>query len=199
MGLLPINLDVARRKFIISANNEDEFLIGQVYQEDILQIEFNAYKPTGNVYGPNRYERVSLTGYALEICLAASAGPPLATASTFTISADGYTLSGDFYLNTAGISALSDGAALIWETNLSLAGKPHRAQQIVTYKKSACIASSLIPLPGDTALGTLSADRTYVRKQGRAGEGFVLMSADATKQIFCYCDNDGAFKADQIA
>lgn len=199
MGLLPLHNDVARRIFVISANNEDEFLIGRLYQEDILQIEFDALKPTGNVFGPNRYEVLNLTGYALEICVALTPGTPLAVANTFTIDALGQKLTGDLNLNTVGISALGDRTQLILEVNLSLGGKPHRTQQAVEYRKAACISGSLIPTPGDTALGSIAADRTYVRKAGRAGEGYTLMSPDGTKQCFCYMGDDGVFHADAIA
>lgn len=198
MGLLPITLDTARRKIVISPSNSDEFLLGNIYQEDILQIQFQAIKPTGNVIGSNRYEVLNLTGYALDICVAAVKGTPLAQATTFTISADGKTLEGDFNLNTAGINALADGASLYFEVNLSYASKPTRAQQVVTYVKAACVSGSLVAVPTDTALGSLAADRTYVRKEGRAGEAIILTSADGTKKGILYWHDDNSFRAEPI-
>ena len=197
MALLILTNDVGFQRLVPAYGVPDDFSLPAFKQEDILDISYSAVVPTGNILQP--HSRLSLVGYSLTISIG-PVGAPIAQQTSFTAADDNYTLRGSLSLNTAGVAALADGTTTIFECQLSLGSTAvHRTHQNVSINKSVNIASALVPIAGDTALGRVEGDRLYMRKQGRAGEGFVLTSLDGLKSCICYLDNDGQFKADPIS
>lgn len=189
-SLLPICFVTNRGQLAYGPGNATTLELPPLYQEDGVPIEFSAVK---RLYETSPiFESIPLTGYALKISIG-SAGNILATQETWSLNSAGTTLSGTLDLNTAGIAALGSPAQTVtFEIRLSGSSGFFRGQFPVTIWKSVALVSSLNPVVTDTALGRLEAARTYMRKQGAPGEGFILVSADGNKQCFEYLHNDGS-------
>ncbi len=197
MAVLPLWFDVVNRRLVVSATNPDPWLLPTLYQEDVYEIEFGALRPTGLPTNPY-FSRVNLAGHSLAISIG-SAATVHASATTWTPSSDSLLLSGSLSLNTAGIAALADGAQVIFEVKLTSATGPIRSQSTVQVRKAVNVAGSLVPVAGDTALGFLEADRLYVRKEGRPGEGFILRSEDGTQMAYIQLTNTGTLEASPLS
>lgn len=199
MGLLAFSFDTINRKLLPGSNSFDSFVLGTLYQEDILDLDIAALRPTGNLFAPF-FERILLNGYDLRVSIG-TPGVELAAVNSFALSDDGYRLLGQLNLNTTGINTLlaTADASATFEVILSLgATVRHRTSQAIALKRSVYTAGSLVPPVSDSALGVLQADRTFARKEGRAGEGIILVSPDGTKKLFLYVDDDGVLQSPQI-
>lgn len=196
MVLLPLYFDVVSKTLVFSETNPRTFRLPDLYEEDKISIEFRALKRVRETVSPF-FERVTLAGWSLEISVG-SAGTILANATSWSISDSNTLLTGTLDLATAGISALPSGTSKTFEIKLSTGGFPYRGQFDCTIYKSVSIASSLSPVVNDTALGVLEADRTYLRKEGRAGEGILLTSDDGLAKGLLYWHNDGSFRAEAV-
>lgn len=197
MALLDLYFDLQTKRLVFSTTNARTVNLPDMYREDVFTIGFRAVKRVRSIGNP-LFEAVTLTGYALTISIG-SADSALAQATSFTLSDSDKLMTGTLTLSTAGINALSDGSISIFEIKLSSATETYRGQFPVTIRKSVATSGALVSVIADTALGMLEADRTYVRKQGRAGEKIILTSEDGTKSGLIYWDNDGSFRAEAIA
>lgn len=198
MALLPIYFDTVTKGLVLSRTSGTPVSLPFLNQEDAIRIEFTAVKRIALIGTP--LEVIILTGYSLTISIG-SAGTILAAANPgdFTINADNTVLTGTLDLNTSGINALANGAEQTFEIKLSNATERYRGQFAVQIFKSVNLAASVQPVVNDTALGRLEALRTYMKKEGDAGEGFILTSQDGAKKSFQYLHNDGSLRSEPLS
>lgn len=197
MAILSLYFDVQSKQLVFSEANPRTYRVPDLQEEDKIEIAFRALKRVRETVSPF-FERLNLAAYSLEISVG-SANSILANAASWTISDSNTLLTGILDLATAGISGLADGAVKTLEIKLSSGGTvTYRGQFSVTIRKSVSIAASLNPVVNDTALGVLEADRTYLRKEGRAGEGLLLTSDDGLARGLLYWHNDGSFRAEAV-
>ncbi len=197
MALLDLYFDTISKQLGYGPNGPLGASLPTLGEEEIISTSFTALKRT-SLNAISQFEIQVLTGWALRIAVG-SANNVLAQQNTFTLNEANTKLLGLLNLNTAGISALADGSATWFEILLTDSlGANYRKRFDVRVQKGVFVSGSIVTPPGDIALGTLAADRIYLRKQGRAGEGLILTSEDGTKQGFCYWHNDGSFRGEAI-
>ena len=196
MALLDLYFDLQTKRLVFSETNARAVLLPEVYREDKFTIGFRGLKRVRTI-GTPLFNRVTLTGYNLTISIG-SADTPLAQASSWVLSDSDTLMTGTLDLQTSGINALADGASSLFEIKLSSATEFYRAQFNITVRKSVATSGALNPVIADTALGVLDADRTYARKEGRAGEGIVLVSDDGLQRAILRVDNDGSCRFEPI-
>lgn len=185
------------KRFVVSVTNQAPYVLPALNTEDGIPIQLSALKRI-STSPSNPFERISLQGFSLFVSVG-TAGTVLASQNVWSISSDGYSLAGTVDLNTVGINALADGASVTFEARLSDGGPPWRVQQTVTIKKSVALSTAIVTPVTEAALGVLQAQRTYMRKEGLPGEGYILTSADGLKQEFNYLHNDGSHRAELIS
>ena len=189
---LPIILDVVTKRLVLSYRDATIFTLPPFQNTECIPIAFCAVKQV-SIFRQPIFEKIPLAGYSLQISIG-SAGTVLAAQNTFTLSSDGYALTGVLDLNTAGISGCADGANALFEIRLFEGTHLTYAQTSVTLCKSVYTTGVLVPVPTDTALGLLEARRMFPMRDGAAGDGLIFTSADGSKRIFAYCDNAGSFQ-----
>lgn len=199
MGVLRLYFETGSKKLAAGLNLPLGFAIPALAQEDKISLELSAITRISELTSP-LYEELNLAGWSARVAIGTAASV-LAQQNIFTLDATSKKLLGTLDLNTAGINALADRAPNIYfELLFSDAnGNPYRQRYNVLIEKAVWTTGSIITPPGDVALGELKADRLYLRKEGRAGEGFILTSADGTKQGFIYWHDDGSFRAEPIS
>lgn len=188
-SLLQIIFDVVNGKLVRSSTSPDLYSIRDLYQEDAYTIDLIAVRPTGKTVP--YYEIISLSGYAPNVYVG-PAGAPAATATGWTTSADGKTVTGVLDMNTSGITTLltANSVTTIFEVKLSSgASNTSRVQQNVTVRKSVGVVGSPSAPPGQLALGSTDADRLYLRKEGLPGDAITLTSPTTGKQWQIYVDD----------
>lgn len=164
-GLLPINFVVNKKLLCFSEVDPAKILLPSFHQEDVVQIRFKALKHTSNTRP--FLEKLNLSGYALAIYVG-TVGSIKASALAWTTVDNGYALDGELNLNTADINTAlgsNSSVSLTFEIVLSVGTVKYRMTQEITVKKSVAIAGSLVPVAGDTALGSLEAARKYAPLQ----------------------------------
>lgn len=160
-GLLPINFIVNQKILCLSETNPAKILLPAFYQEETIGIRFKALKYISHTFP--FLQKLNLSGYALQISVG-SAGSIKANAITWTPAENNTALEGDLALNTADINTAlgsNNEIQLTFEINFKLAGLPYIAQFPITVKKRVALAAALVPVDGDSALGSLEAKRTY--------------------------------------
>lgn len=197
MALLPINFDVVTGQLVFSQNNLRVFQLPPLLQEDNITIDFRAFKRVRETIPPF-FETITLSGYQLVISLGEPA-TPIANASSWTLGDSNRLLTGRLDLATSGVDALDDGAQTRFEVRLFDGTGYHSGQTVCTVKKKVATVGSLNPVVNDTALGKLEAARTYMKKEGAAGEGFILRSEDGLQRVLCYLHNDGSVRWEPIS
>jgi len=196
MALLDLYFDLQTKRLVFSETNGRSIALPDLYREDKFTIAFRALKRIRAIGNPI-FQRVNLAGYSLTISIG-SADAPLAQASSWVLYDSDTLLTGTLDLQTAGINALSDGATSLFEIKLSSGTEPYRGQFTAIIRKSVATSGALNPVVADTAIGVAEADRTYMRKSGRAGEGFTLKSEDGLQNVFCYLHNDGSVRWEPV-
>jgi hypothetical protein len=189
MAFLTLNFDLTSKCLVKSLNNSGLYLLPDIFQEDTLAIDLSVVQRISFVTPPF-FSLVSLANYAMQISIG-TAGTVNASQNTWTTNGDNTVFSGVLALNTAGINALADGASQIFEVRLLNLTSYNRGQAPVTYRKSVALAGALSIPPTDTALGKTEAAELYMPYELPAGRGITLVSADGTKKLLRYLDNDG--------
>ena len=187
-NLLRLYFNTTEKQLVFSETDATPIRLPDIYQEDILSIEFMALSRVRQL--PPFFERLNLAGLNLIISIGI-AGTVHASQNVWTANGDNTILTGDINLNTAGINALADGASLIFEILLD----DYRGHFTVTYRKSVRLAASVVSVPGEVALSKTEATRVYVARQGAAGAGIILTSPDGLKKRILVVLNDGTFQA----
>lgn len=168
-------------------------------QEDRIELSLSAIKRISEIFSP-QYEVQNLNGWSARVAIGQAAST-LAQQNTFALDATATKLQGVLDLNTAGINALTHlQTGIFFELIFYNAnGYPYGKRFDCRIEKAIYTTGAMVDPAGDVALGELKADRLYMRKEGRAGEGFILTSNDGTKKGFCYWHDDGSFRAEGIA
>jgi len=199
MAVLSTFFELTNKQLAVSVQGPAGISLPTFAQEEIVTLDIGVIKQISTL-GNQQFEQINPAGWSLALSVGQVAGSILAQQLTFTVDPVTMKFVGTLDLNTAGITALTDrqtGVYLEFLLTDSL-GSKYRKRFDAVVEKSIYLASSLNPVVSDTAIGRLEADRTYVKKQGAAGEGFILKSADGTKQIFVYCDDDGSLQSAPI-
>lgn len=199
MPQLDLFLELQSKKLAAGLNMPLGMLLPIFRQEDQVELSISAMKRVSEIYSP-QYELQNLTAWAAQVTIGQAASA-LAAQNTFTLDASATKLQGTLDLNTAGINALTNlQQGIYFELILYNAnGSPYGKRFDCRIEKAIYTTGTLVDPPGDVALGELKADRRYMRKEGRAGEGFLLTSNDGTKKGFCYWHDDGSFRAEAIS
>lgn len=170
-------------------------------QEESLSLSISAITQISQFTAP-LYELKTLTGCSCRVSVG-TAGSSLAEAgpSDFTVDVTGTKFNGTLNLNTAGINALTDRQSGVYFEILitEASGATFGRRFPVFIEKAVYLAGTLTVPAGDTALGKLEAARTFVKKEGAAGDGFILTSEDGTRKGILYWHNDGSFRAEPIS
>lgn len=199
MALLDLYFDVTSKQLAEGLNGPVGVSLPTLRQEEGVSIALNVIKRLPTKIPP-LFQRVNLAGYSLEISVAETPGTVLASQSSWDVSdAANGVLSGTLPLNTTGINNLSDNTQIYFEIRLYDGAYYYGKRFQTRVEKAVSTAGSPQPIAGDTALGSLEASRVYMRKEGRAGEGFILKSADGSKTAICYLDNDGSFRCEPVS
>lgn len=194
MALLSLNFETQSKRLVFSETQPVQFTIPDLHQEDSPTIEFRALKRVRLNSAPF-FERVSLSGYDLLISVGI-AGTIYASTSTWTASDGNTLLTGRLDLNTAGISALTDGTECIFEVRLFDGTGYFRGQQTCVVKKSVATTGTLQAVVNDIALGKREASRTYVPQDGATG--FTMVDEVTGQKMIIHCVN-GMLLADPIS
>lgn len=180
MALLNLFLDTQSKKLVFSETQPVPFTLPDLHQEDSPTIEFRALKRVRQTTAPF-FERIPLSGCDLLISVGV-AGTIYASAGSWTASDGNTLLTGRLDLNTAGISALTDGTEAIFEIRLFDGVGYYRAQQVCRVKKAVATIGTMQAVVNDIALGKTEASRTYVPQQ--RATGFTMIDeVDGTEMI----------------
>lgn len=197
MSLLDLNFDVTSKVLVRGLTVPSPFSIPSLYTEESLPMSFTALRRVSWIDGDSPiYERVAMSGYALQVSIG-SASSVLASASTWAISADGYSLSGTMDLNTAGVNALADGASKTFEVRLFDGTNYYRTQQPVAIFKSVAVSGVAIPLPSPTALSKDEALAVFLPRNDI--RSFTMLSLPTgAKRGLAYFHDDGSWRVEEI-
>lgn len=191
MQILPLTLEITTKTLVFSHTDATPYVIPILNTEDGLDVRLQLVRRINLYSRPSQlFQRQNVSGGSFRVALGTAANE-LAAGNITVLSADGYEIQGVVSIATAGIAALADLA----ETTLEIKGYNGtsyiHAGFPVRIRKSVSVAGALVAPPGDTALGSLEANRIYVRKDGAAGDSIILTSP-LGKQIRLACVDDGA-------
>jgi len=195
MALFPLFFDTVNKKLVRSEVDASEVTLPPLNQEDGLEIDLTVLRRISN-YAPF-FSKLNIAGYSLRVSIG-TAGVENAFQDTWSTKNGDTTFTGELNLATAAISALANGTAQYLEITIGNGTLYYRGQFPTKIMKSVYLAGALTEPAGDTALGKSEANRNYVRKSGRAGEGFTLMSEDGLKTVIIYLHNDGSVRMEPI-
>ena len=195
MALLTLFFDVSSKQLVRSLINGGRYDLPPFHTEDTLDIDLTIVRRL-NYTTPPYFSIISNANYALEIaigtaCTVRAGGPGL----VWTKNSDNSIFSGQIPLNTSGINGLADNASQIFEIRLFDGTGYNRCQAPCRIIKSVALAAALAVIPSDTALGKIEASEIYMPYELPPGRGYILTSADSTKKILHYLDNDGTERA----
>jgi hypothetical protein len=191
MALLELYWDVKSRKFIKSIYDTSEFSFGTLSQEDVYSFVVYPVKVIDPTLQPAA-AFIGASGYSFKIALG-DEDNPLATVTLSTVTDDGNGITGaTLNLNTPGINNLAADAQIELEGILYSATETFRGSQQVAIRKSVLLASSVVEVPSDTALGKNEAEGIYIPRSGTTS--ILLVSQDGTKSARIYLDNDGTVR-----
>ena len=196
MSLLDLNFDVTSKILVRGIDAPSIFTIPPLYTEESLPLKFTALRRVSWQEGASPiYELVALSGYDLQVSIG-SASNVLAAASSWTISDDNFSLTGNLDLNTAGINALTDGTQKTFEVRLFDGTNYYRTAQPIVIYKSVAVTGVAIPLPSPTALTKDEAAATYLPRNDV--RSFTMLSEDGTKRFLVYPHDDGSLRCERI-
>jgi hypothetical protein len=196
-GLLPLIFETQSGKLVFSDTDLSEVALKDLFQEDGLNIAFQAVKRINRVVSPLA-QKISLSGYSLRVSVGVAGNPyAQATPGDFTLSDDGYVYNGTLNLNTSEIDALADGAEAKFEIHLSSGSILHRGQYTVKIRKAVHTTGVLVPVATDRALGAQEADRTFVKKIMAAGD-WIEWGTAGGRRFAEYMHDDGTKRLEEI-
>lgn len=208
MGLLKILVNRSTGQLVKSVARPEQYVLPPLVQGDTLSIEFSLVEDNPAL-GLGVVSLVNLASYSLKIGL----GPqptgdetktPIALQNTWTLDSNQTTYIGDLSLATAEVKAFlgTETAKQAWfeiEVRNSSTGFYETVYGTqITLRAHLIIGTSVVPIPGDTALGSVEAAATYVPRYGTVGGSILLISEDGLTKILLYAGNDGTFHADPV-
>lgn len=166
MALLDLYWNLTENNLVRGLLDTTPFSLPTLVQENSPTLRWNLLKRVSWYIGESQFSRIAFSGYALNVSVG-SANNPLAAQSSWTPTGDGYTVEAALNLNTAGINALTaDPSQQTFEARLSDGSNFYSLSIKCSIVKAVTLASSLVPVAGDTALGKAEANLLYVKKQG---------------------------------
>jgi len=196
MANLRIYYELLHKSLAIAEQGPLGYALPPIRQEDSLVLDVSLIKQVSTLRAP-MFELQNASAWSLRASIG-TVGSVLASTSSFTIDSTGTILNGTLALNTAGINALTDGTEVYFELIATLAGSSYGKRFPVRYEKAVYTTGTLVAPADDAALGRAEGLRTFVSKEGAAGEGFILTAENGVK-AFVYLDNDGQLRASPIA
>lgn len=168
------------------------FTVGDQYPVRIAFVEQNGEGPAAT------FSVLSPSSLGLKVGIGTRGGTPAVLQTTWTPS--GNYLTGTLDCATAAFSsAVSAGTRLYFEVEVSESGQPNTVYQVeATTRDQVCPTSATTPAPAEEFYTKTEANNTFAKKVGAAGDAITLTSADGTKQVILYVDNDGTFHADAV-
>lgn len=210
MSLQALNLFIETQSgtFVKSATDATPITLRDFVQGDSMLVTVTHLVPTGLFAAP--LSKLDFNGFALIMSLVGGEGKPTGTSggpviiasnAVWTWDSVGVRFSGTLNLNTAAVETFL-GDLAVRQTTLEIAvtdtSGNHLTYIQTTVNLRAEVNETAATSP-DPSVHYLTATETaamYVKKVGLAGESFSLTSPDGTKNVLCYCGNDGAFHAD---
>lgn len=196
MANLRLYFELLHKSLAISAQGPLGYSLPPIRQEDTLVLDISLIKQVSTLRAP-LFELQNATAWSLRASVGTVASV-LATTTSFTIDSTGTILSGSLALNTSGINALSDGTEVYFELIATLNGANYGRRFPVRVEKAVFLSGTLVTPADDTALGRAEGLRTFVAKEGAAGDGFIMQAENGVR-AWIYLDNDGQLKAEPIA
>lgn len=169
-------------------------------QEEALSLNISVITQISQFTAP-LYELKNLAGCSCRVSIGTAASVlASATPGDFTVDSTGTAFSGTLQMNTSGINALTDRQAGVYFEILitEASGATYGRRFPVAIEKAIYTSGTTVAPAGDVALGKLEAGRLYVKKEGAAGEGFILVSPDGTRRGLVYWGDDNALHAEPI-
>ena len=204
-GVKPVYCDLSRGVFIAGRKDrtETQYPFGpKVFHKNTLNLQiFPLEVNPAAVTGGDPFTMVSTSGLSLVLSIYSSDGSTLlATASSFTEETGTGTLIGQLDLNTTemgtAITSLEGSEVIIearfvnpsGETNVSTTRKSGSQSKIL---KQLNATGAPTPVPGETYVTLNELKALAVLKAGQPGETKTWISADGSKTLLQYLDNDG--------
>lgn len=201
MALLDLYYDTISKELLHGLSGPAGFHLPPLRQEEGLTIALNVVKRANYFAGGGAmYQRINVNGYGLQISVSdvSAVATVLASQNSWTVSDPLGLFEGVLPLNTSGINALSDNAKIYFEIRL-FDGTYYSGKRFpTTVEKAVAVVGSPQVIAGDTALGSLEAQRVYLLKNGSNGEGRIWRSEDGLQVKFQYLHNDGTLHLDEI-
>lgn len=200
MALIDLYYDTTTKDLVHGLNGPGGFTLPPLRQEEGVDLSLTVLKRIKFVGSGGLYQRMNMTGHSLQLSVSdvTAVATVLAGQSYSPVDAELGKFEGVLPLNTAGINALSDGAKVYFEIRLFNGSYYVSGRRfLTTVEKAVAAAGSPQPIAGDTALGSLEASRTYVRKEMAAGEGIIWTSPSGAQWIQ-FMHDDGTLHLEPI-
>jgi hypothetical protein len=199
-------VDITEGRFVTGVLSREPVQLRQFGQEDKIQwsITFVEVNPDQGYSRP--YTVLPVTGLALKVGIGFLAQTPLCEQDTWTYDATAspQVVRGVLDLDTDAMrNAFQPGVDLIepyLEFQLTDAdGKITPIHQIVQiFRELILDGSPSADQPNQTFYDASEMDALYVKRVGKAGEGFFMKSADGTQNVFVYLGDDGSMHYDPV-
>lgn len=195
MAFLPLYFDTVNKQLVKSESNPGLFTMPDISQEEVLDIELTPLRRISYTTPPF-FGRHMTSGLALVISIG-TAGTVNATQSTWAEINGGATFSGSLDLSTAGINALTEGAAQIFEVRITGSVGLSRGLFNVRYHKGVNTSGTVQPVVNDTALGRVEATRLYVPQVMAAGQS-MQWQTESGRTFIEYMHDDGTKHIEEV-
>lgn len=196
MANLILYFEMLSKQLATSEQGQLGFQLPTFGQEDTLDLEISLMRRVNEIRQP-LYEVENVAGWSLRVSVGSVLGTADATTITFNPDATGKKLLGQLALNTAGLNALADQSRIYFEIIASKGTSKYRKRFETLWEKAIYTSGSLVAPAGDTALGLIDANNRFVKREGAAGEGFILTSP-AGQRAYVYLRDDKSLAIDPI-
>ena len=166
------------------------FTVGDTYSVKVMLLEQQGDGPA------SVFTVITPTSLGLKVGIGPLGGTPDVLQTSWT--ASGSFLTGTLDCSTSDFNtAVNASETLHFEIEASESGQYSTVYQVqATYRKQVVPTSATTPTPAESFRTKADSDNTYVKKVGLAGESITLTSADGTRRVVLWVDNDGGFHAD---
>jgi hypothetical protein len=202
---LTVFVDITQGGFVTGVLSREPVLLRQFGQADSIQwtITFVSVNPDAGYAAP--YSALSATGLALKVAIGSPGQTPLCEEDSWAYGAPNgpNEVVGVLNLDTQAMrDQFTDPQVQYIEPWLEFQLQDADGvitpihQQIFIFRQLLAPGTPPAPGPNQVFYDSSETDALYVKRIGKAGEGFFLQSADGTKSVFVYLDNDGSFHTD---
>lgn len=213
-SVLNLYNDIVNNRLVEGLNSRTSVALREFFQGETVSIRIFPVRPIAGAVVAPFYESVSVASmtYRLSIGPAAGSESLKAYQDTWTAqtSADSSGLSNYLYadldlntteLNTA-IGSSSSYTASLFELQFSDNASPYRVGYQAGFTLKAVVrdvsGAATLPTPATSYPDWNQANSAFVKRNGEAGEAYILVSQDGTKRIRVSCGDDGSLHADPV-